>query len=206
MPCLGAYGAARIEPTFERQPPAKLARFVPLLAVRDAQTDRWSNDPLNRDCTPYGAGLVVRRDVAEKYVDEVSRCALRRNLDRAGNSLMSGGDLDLSFVACQMSYGIGIFKGLRLRHLLPSSRIDLSYFEKLIYGHQYSRTILIAAHGLPVTIDATFRFGFLFHPAVWLFRDAAGRAVLKASRRGVLAALRDLKEMGRIPQVIIKRG
>ena len=206
IPCLGAFGAAQIEPVFDSPPRPELARFVRLLAVRDSRADHWSNDPLNKESTPYGAGLAVRRDVAARYARDVPKCRWRSNLDRSGDILMSGGDLDFSFVACQMSYGIGVFRELRLKHLIPSSRIDLRYFEKLMYGHQYSRTLLIAAHGLPVTIDATLRLGFLFHPAVWLFRDAAGRAILKASRRGVLAALRDLKEIGCAPDVIIKRG
>ena len=206
MPCLGAYGAARIEPAFERQPPAKLARFVPLLAVRNSGVDRWSNDPLDSNCTPYGAGLVVKRDVAEKYLREVSRCAVRRNLDRTADSLLSGGDLDFSFVACEMSYGIGIFQVLRLTHLIPETRLTIRYLTKLMYGHQYSRTLLIASHNLPVIVDATMRYGILFYPAIWLFRDAPGRSILKASRRGIFAALRDLRRTGRSPKMIVKRG
>lgn len=206
MPCLGAYGAAQIEPAFDCQPRPDLVRFVPLLAVRKANADKWTNDPLNKECTPYGAGLVVRKDVAAKYAEEVSGCEIRKNLDRTGNSLMSGGDLDFSFVACEMSYGIGIFRALRLRHLIPASRLNVPYFAKLIYGHQYSRTVLIASHDLPVTIDATMRFGLLFHPAVWLFRDSAGRAILKASRGGIFAALRDLKRIGRAPRIMVQRG
>ena len=67
-PFLGAFGSSQIIPEFEEQPSEECYKHVRKLALRDLKTSLWSNDP--RDGSdPWGAGLVVRRDVANAFVD-----------------------------------------------------------------------------------------------------------------------------------------
>ena len=42
-------------------------------------------------------------------------------LDRTGNSLISGGDQDLAACACDLGYGVGVIAALRLTHLIPAA-------------------------------------------------------------------------------------
>ena len=80
---------------------------------------------------PYGAGLVVRREVAHYYYN--LHQSERRNiqLDRTASSLFSAGDNDLAACACDIGLGVGIFDSLRLDHFIPKERISEKYLTDL---------------------------------------------------------------------------
>jgi len=99
-PWVGAWGG-HIDPSYQTEPPEYVQHFRHCLALLDVSSDRWSN--FGNDTLPVGAGLCVRRVVAERYVAKVSSDAAFMAMDRRGNSLIGGGDTDLALTAHEPS-------------------------------------------------------------------------------------------------------
>ena len=92
---LGAWGG-QIRPEFEVEPPEWAKPYFGLLALREFDTDKWSNLVHQHETTPCGAGLCVRKVVAEKYLSLVNQDSKRASLGRKGNILTSCEDTDLA--------------------------------------------------------------------------------------------------------------
>ena len=117
-PMLGAWGGQCFG-EFDSPPPEWTRPYWSLVAIRTFDDDRWSNQRENQ-AMPCGAGLCVRRVIASRYADLVAASPAHALLDRRGNSLASGGDNDLAWLTCELGFGTGLFKSLRLKHLIFS--------------------------------------------------------------------------------------
>ena len=95
------------------------------LALRNEENSCWTNVFPCWKAAPWGAGLCVRAEVAFAY-RHLDHSALEIT-DRKGASLASGGDAEISYVACSIGFGIGIFPTLRMRHLIPKERLSTDY-------------------------------------------------------------------------------
>ena len=172
QPHLGCFGAGLLEPEFETTPAEELLPFTEMLALRSVARASWSN--VAEDCwVPWGAGLGVRRSVAEQHKSVLQSSRLGMLLDRKGDALNSCGDNQISWTACTMGYGRGVFPELRVLHLIDRRREQRAYLLKLAQGHAYSHAILNAIHGLPT--DPTEN-----EPNIWQVIQAA--ASLSVSR------------------------
>ncbi|HAV12560.1 MAG TPA: family 2 glycosyl transferase [Opitutae bacterium] len=145
-PELGAFGGS-IEAVFSEDPPEWTRPYWYLLAIRETPEDRWGFLPGNHDIEPCGAGLCVRRNVAEFYRDLVQSDPLRKSLDRCGESLASSGDTDLIHCSYDLGLGIGRFSELRLKHLIPLKRLQSEYLLKLFEEMHYSGALLSCVRG-----------------------------------------------------------
>lgn len=145
-PYLGAFGGS-ITPEFEEPPPDWTHPYWYLLAVRETPYDRWGHLPGNAELEPCGAGLCVRREVAESYREVVEKDPLRASLDRRGQSLASAGDMDLVACALDMGLAIGRFKDLQLVHLIPPARLRPEYLLRLYEEMVFSGELLKRARG-----------------------------------------------------------
>ena len=214
LPVLGCFGAAVIEPEYEEQPPTELLPFMSMLALRNAKESRWSNDPTDA-FTPWGAGMVVTRRVAEAVAASVRTNPLNEHLDRKGTALNSCGDDEFSWVACAMGDGRGIFTELRLTHLIPRGRVQKEYLLRLAEGHAYSRTLLWHMHGedrsvvrplatwtqlvrLAAALDGRKLGSELMQYARLLAQDPTRREFRRASWRGMQRA-RQVISSGAVP-------
>lgn len=153
-PRIGCFGAAIICPEFEVPPALHLEPHLEYLALRVLTEDRWSNRPAD-GIIPWGAGLVVRANIARRFVDEVTKSPLRQRLGRSGKALLSGEDDEFSWIACGMGYGKGLFLRLRLTHLIPRERLEPAYLFRLVEGTTASGAILRHLHGEPPENDRT---------------------------------------------------
>jgi glycosyltransferase involved in cell wall biosynthesis len=140
-PFLGAWGSGMIQPEFEVEPPAWAKPHLDMLALFELERDVWSNLINNNATVPCGAGQVVRSHVARTYATYCKKSALRFGLDRKGNSLVSGGDKDLALTACDLGLGTGMFRSLRLSHLIPSNRLQLDYLVRMKEDMAFSQVI-----------------------------------------------------------------
>lgn len=140
-PVLGAFGG-QCHPRWEVTPPEWTQRYWHLLGIREFTHDRWSNVFGNDQPVPIGAGMVVRRSVAEAYAHALSEQPARAALDRVGGKLTSCGDTDLALTSIDLGMGTGQFAALELDHLMPASRIEESYLSRLLHGITYSATVL----------------------------------------------------------------
>lgn len=140
-PRLGAWGG-QTRPGFEENPPDWTRPYWSRLVIREFNTDRWSNQPSSADSMPCGAGMCVRKSVADYYASLHANGHRSILMDRAGDSLLSGGDSDLAICACDKDLGMGLFTSLKLTHLIPSSRLTEDYLVRLLEGLACSAIVL----------------------------------------------------------------
>ncbi len=190
-PNLGVWGG-EIIPDYEEVPASDLEPYTGLLALFEVERDLWCNFR-NARCIPRGAGLVVRREVAACYAKRIQDDPLRHMLERQGDSLASCGDSDLCFTAIDSGFGLGVFKQLKLTHIIPKQRVTKEYLLRLEEAMSYSWTILNFLYDGP---SATIRRDFL-RRCLDFFRTTMLRGVAKdfqqASYRGRKLALAQLK-------------
>jgi len=159
-PQLACFGAGRLEPEFEQQPAPEYMSRIHYLALRTVASPQWSNVP--GDCIiPWGAGLAVRRAVAERVKDIVGTCPVRKHLDRVGQNLLCGGDDEFTYAACDMGFGKGLFPALRITHLIAARRVAPEYLMNLARGRYFSRVLMNFAYGeqLPeIPPDPTLKY------------------------------------------------
>ena len=145
-PFLGSW-SGQCRPQFEVPPPEWTRRYWGNLVIREFDKDVWSNLPRLPDTMPCGAGLCVRRSVADHYLRLHEQRERAFQLDRMGDSLLSGGDNDLAACACDIGLGVGLISALKLTHLIPPQRLTDDYLARLSEGIQFSSTLLDAKWG-----------------------------------------------------------
>lgn len=136
-PWVGAFGG-NIELAFESEPPDWTTIFHGMLAERRFERDLWSNAFVANPAVPCGAGMVVRREVAEAYLRQVEADPRRLSMDRRADSMISDGDTDLALTACDLGLGCGQFADLALSHLIPDARLSVEYLKRLAHGMAFS--------------------------------------------------------------------
>jgi glycosyltransferase involved in cell wall biosynthesis len=147
-PFLGSW-SGQCRPDFEESPPEWTRRYWGNLVIREFGRDIWSNLPRLPESMPCGAGLCVRRDVALHYLHLYESGRRSFQFDRAGGSLLSGGDNDLAACACDIGLGVGLIASLKLTHLISPERLTVDYLARLAEGIHYSSTLLDSCHGIP---------------------------------------------------------
>lgn len=192
-PMIGAWGGQR-RPRFEQEPPAWTRRHWSHLALHEFEQDTWSNQ--TDAAMPNGAGLCVRKSVADFYAGLHTNGKRAFIMDRNGSSLVSGGDVDLAMCACDVGLGVGLFASLKLEHLIPAERLQEEYLLKLTEGIGYSGVIL-----------DSFRATANGSPRHWSRRVAdflryvrmngREKKVNRAHKRGALRARQDLLDKKR---------
>jgi len=181
FPQLGTWGGA-VLPKFERPELAPPPSMFPLLTLRALTADLWSNDIDHHASTPWGAGLCVRREVAERYILDLEERALGLELDLQGERLVYGGDTDIAYTGCGMGFGKGVFRALQVEHLIPASRCSEEYLCRVAEGRGYTEVLhcLVRTGKLP-EIDSSL--------AGWVRRQRSVRAGTAVERRVARARL-----------------
>ncbi|MEH1965215.1 glycosyltransferase [Nostoc sp.] len=186
---LGAWGG-QIIPYFEVPPPEWTKPYWPLLAIQEFDRDRWSNLLHQYEIVPYGAGLCVRKIVAQKYAKLLCEQPERAKMDRKGKLLISGGDIDLALTACDIGLGIGQFTSLKVTHLIPRFRLQEDYLLRLMEGINYSVIMLKYFRGqMPSRIS--WRKKLLQYYISWKM-SGKDRLFYKASRKGETLAIQEI--------------
>jgi len=157
-PRLGVWGGQML-PEFEEPPAEWTRRYWNWIGLRKLERDLWSNVPNDLQTSPFGAGMCVRRPVAEEYARITASDPLRRSLDRTGGKLFAGGDSDLALTACDLGLGSGLFPRLTLTHLMPRGRLTEDYLLQLTEAMTYSSALLrfIREGEIPGTISRSDR-------------------------------------------------
>jgi len=140
-PILGVWGG-QVAPDFVEPPPDWIKPYWFMLALRNFKKNCWANLYSSTDALPCGAGMCVRRQVADAYAQAAKTHPLRIFLDRRGASLASSGDTDLAYTACDLNLGMGQFVDLKLQHIIPPGRTTREYLLKLHEGMIFSGEIL----------------------------------------------------------------
>jgi glycosyltransferase involved in cell wall biosynthesis len=141
-PHLGVFGAGVLEPEFEVIPPKEILPNVGMLALRKVNGSRWSNNPHDASCVPWGAGLCATRKIANHFSRLIKQLDLGSILGRSGNRLTGGEDDLFTWASVQMGQGFGIFNELQITHLISAGRLSQSYFLRLVEGHHFSHGVM----------------------------------------------------------------
>lgn len=137
---------------FERCPDEWIRQFSHVLAVVDQDSVRPSIQyAMAKILGPWlatGAGMAVRRNVLERYRDQVLLSSDRIALDRTDErSLVGGGDTDLSMTCVDIGMASGVSSLLRYTHVIPAWRLEQRYLERLLYSSNYRTARLLIQHG-----------------------------------------------------------
>jgi glycosyltransferase involved in cell wall biosynthesis len=145
-PQIGVFGG-RISPEFEAAEPDWLRAFRGHLALADFKRDEWANIPGDGAVIPCGAGLCVRRPLAERWAARVAADPRRAGLGRTGSQTLSCEDTDLVFSCLDDGWGSARFTALHLTHVIPAARLDFGYQRRLARDIGYSYGRLLAIRG-----------------------------------------------------------
>jgi glycosyltransferase involved in cell wall biosynthesis len=149
-PRVGAAGGPVLA-EWETPPPTWTAPFHGLLALRDLGSQRQTARGGERSpwptFAPVGAGLIVRKKLADNYAAAVANAPARRALDRTSTRLSSGGDCDLVFTVLHGGADVVYDPRLEVTHLIPSGRLSLDYLARLNRGIMRSWVRVLALHG-----------------------------------------------------------
>jgi glycosyltransferase involved in cell wall biosynthesis len=148
-PRIGCFGAGVLEPEFEQEPAPEVRPHTGCLALRTVTTPQWSNS-MNDLIIPWGAGMGVRRVVAEKYAAEVRNSPIRKLLGRTGSNLSSCEDDEFSWVACELGLGKGLFPALQVTHLIGRKRVEKKYLLSIAEGNGFSQVLIAYIHLRPL--------------------------------------------------------
>jgi glycosyltransferase involved in cell wall biosynthesis len=140
-PFLGAWGGSCIA-EYEKDPAPWFKSFEGNIAVRRVIRECWSNRYFDYASTPVGAGMCLRRAVAERYSARLQHDGHGARLDRKGSLLMSCGDHDMAWTSMELGMGIGVFPELSLTHLIPEARTRLDYILRLLEADACSSALL----------------------------------------------------------------
>lgn len=190
---LGVWGCGHFTPEWETPPATELAPYLQYLAVHQIDADRVSRRAFDYAATPAGAGLCVRAAIARRYAENVRADPRRRQLGRTGAGLGACEDFDLALTAIDLGFAVGVFRELRMVHLMPRGRVEESYLLRLVEGHACSTVLL---HTLR---DPSFRApprGLLARVREFRLRRALSpiaRRIHDAKRRGEARAFAQLE-------------
>lgn len=147
-PFLGAWGGSAIG-EFEGPVPDVLKPWIHLVAVHECRRVIWSNQSYHT--TPHGAGMCIRKTIAEAYANRVRSDPARLRLDRTGTSLLSCGDTDMADTSFEYGLGVGRFPQLSLMHIIPRRRLTEEYFLKAAQGREASIVLMKTLRSEPVS-------------------------------------------------------
>ncbi|AFY30873.1 glycosyltransferase [Calothrix sp. PCC 7507] len=189
-PFIGVWGG-QVIPQFEETPPEWTKPYWIALAIKEFDQDQWSNLVNQYETTPCGAGMCIRKFVAEKYSELVKQDSQRQSMGRKGQKLTSYEDSDMAFTACDLGYGTGRFAKLKLMHLMPATRLTEEYLLRLIESSTYSGIIVESYRGKLPQLKKSWQSKL----ADW-YRfcrmSPRERRFYKAQQRGIKIALQEL--------------
>jgi Glycosyl transferase family 2 len=196
-PYVGAFGGS-IRGEFEIPPEDWIKPYLPSLPVCEIDEDYWSNLKGWSKAVPYGAGLCVRRQVAEHYLRRVATDPRRRTLGRRGSAMGACEDTDLAWCAVDVGLGTGRFCSLKLTHLIPRQRMTQEYIVRLQAGLDGSWTALGILRSDRAAERGAHWAGHLRFSWHLLRASPIERRILIASRRARLKVSASLRSEARV--------
>jgi GT2 family glycosyltransferase len=162
FPQMGAF-SGQLHGEFETEPPTALRPYLNLLALREFDHDQWSNFPLEAGHTPVTAGMCLRRAVTDAYLKTLAARPPGITVGSSGKNFLRGEDDDICFSAQSVNLGVGMFKDLRLTHLIPTDRLTEDYLCGLCEGIVYSGYVVSYLWKKPIRPPVhswRWRFGY----------------------------------------------
>jgi glycosyltransferase involved in cell wall biosynthesis len=189
-----AWGAAEVEVEYIGTVAPWLLEEKALFQQRNDIVTVINNRPEWQDCYPAGTGLIINNQIALLYVKRVNEKCYTLT-DRKGKSLSSGGDVQLVLTGIEQGFYAGIIGGLKIRHLIDTSKASLQYLQKLQYGtasaylKAYNQVFIHSP--LPVVLITNRRVFLLVYSLFRIYKPVTTKQrfrLLLASKMGELNA------------------
>ncbi|HEY0272776.1 MAG TPA: glycosyltransferase [Chitinophaga sp.] len=133
-PEVAAWGPGRVTVDFiDGISPAIMDFARGIFQQRQETEVRFARLPDWQSCYPYGTGLCIRADLLHQYAALAAAGRLTQS-GRKGGQLSSGEDLQMVLLCIREGFAAGVAPALRLTHIIPGSRANRRYLERLIYG------------------------------------------------------------------------
>ena len=134
-PEIGTWGGIS-EPIFETEPDYRIGDLIEHLAIRNyGSSTITSSKPYWGKWDPIGAGMVVRKSVAQAYCHLLEGTADAAALGRTGGHLLIGGeDTLLNRLANRIGYACSYQPSLILKHLIKKDRVSHRYLRRLLFA------------------------------------------------------------------------
>lgn len=133
-PTVKVWGAGTIVPEFVDAAPDWVRTYMlDFYQNRSIKQTTFGRDKLWKDYFPVGSGMSVEKQVFNEYA-KVYYEGGATAVGRKGDSLSSGEDAQIIWVAIKNGRDVGSSPLLRLTHLIPLKRTKRSYLEKLNYN------------------------------------------------------------------------
>ena len=204
-PMLGTWGA-RVTPLFEEVPPPDWVKpYLHHLAVTWCEEPVWSSFVDDRTL-PVGAGLCVRRAVADLYSERTRRDPMHSRFGRTKRCAVAGDDQYICLCAESMGLGSGRFPQLRLEHLIPARRLVPASFLRVARGNAHGAMLLRAVWQKRETYRDKLYYPFLKFCASALLKRGMIRRILMAEAHGEFDALLEARRLRRSPDPEIGSG
>lgn len=130
---IGAWGPGKINVQFcNGIVPSWINDYKYLFQEKQALKIEFDSEKIYQDCYPNGTGLILRKEIALKYLQEYNSGSLTLK-DRSGKSLSSGGDTQMVLLAIKNNFKAGTSPSLKLNHLIDNRKANSSYLRKQIY-------------------------------------------------------------------------
>lgn len=191
-PKLGVLSAS-IQGEFEVEVPEWARPFLPYLAVRPLEQEVWANF-VAPHVGPIGAAMCVRREVYDRFAEDVVSGRIDPAQGRSAGSLAAGTD-DTVFMslAFEAGLGCGAFPELKMTHLIGRDRLEVDYLERLVRDISRSHAQLLP--------QASHRRGWRFKSRLrealtWMRFKGERRRIELARIRGRRSGLDSMAESG----------
>lgn len=150
-PTIGTFGG-RVIPRYDTPPPTWFPNTGLTLGCRDfgdTMEIARAGSSLTEypKCSPIGAGMILRREVAELYSRHVTQQG-ETITDRQGEKLSSGGDCEIVLVGLFNGWDTAYVPELSIEHLIPASRLAPEYLARLNRESSRSWVLLLERFGL----------------------------------------------------------
>lgn len=93
----------------------------------------FDNKPEWQSCYPFGTGLCTNAFLLKEYT-ELAKQGHFTLSGRKGNRLSSGEDTQMVMLCISKGFSAGVSPALKIRHIIPGSRANYLYLQRLAYG------------------------------------------------------------------------
>lgn len=169
-PRVAAWGPGQVEVDFIDGVPEAISGLAYGAFQQRHETEvRFASEPEWQSCYPFGTGLCTKAFLLKQYVAQAQQ-GMYTLEGRNGNKLSSGEDTQMVLLCIKEGYAAGVAPSLALTHIIPGSRANARYLERLLYGTFvcYELSLLQVFPGLRSKLEARLMAPARFARQSWV--------------------------------------
>lgn len=134
FPQVGAWGPGLVTVDFIDGVDKKIENYArtAFQERRDEEVD-FSTEREWQPCYPFGTGLCTYAFILKEYIQLAAEGSFTQP-GRTGNALSSGEDTQMVLLCIRKGYAAGVSPTLQLQHIIPRSRANRKYLQRLAWG------------------------------------------------------------------------